>query len=65
MSVRAAVITVSTKGAAGERADESGPAMRERLVAAGFEYTRPSFPTTRSVSRQRFGKARDAAPTSC
>ena len=37
MSVRAAVITVSTKGAAGERADESGPAMRERLVAAGFE----------------------------
>ena len=36
-AVRAAVITVSTKGAAGERADESGPAMREGLSAAGHE----------------------------
>ncbi|HYK98462.1 MAG TPA: MogA/MoaB family molybdenum cofactor biosynthesis protein [Candidatus Acidoferrales bacterium] len=36
-SVRAAVITVSTKGAAGERIDESGPAMRDGLVAAGHE----------------------------
>ncbi|HKY51966.1 MAG TPA: MogA/MoaB family molybdenum cofactor biosynthesis protein [Candidatus Limnocylindria bacterium] len=35
MTVRAAVITVSTKGAAGERTDESGPAMREALEAAG------------------------------
>jgi molybdenum cofactor synthesis domain-containing protein len=33
--IRAGVITVSTKGARGERADESGPAMREALVAAG------------------------------
>ena len=37
MTVRAGVITVSTRGAAGERADESGPAMREGLVAAGAE----------------------------
>ena len=37
MRVRAAVITVSTKGASGERVDESGPAMREGLVAAGAE----------------------------
>jgi len=35
--VRAVVITVSTKGAAGERADESGPAMRDGLAAAGHE----------------------------
>ena len=36
-AVRAAIITVSTKGAAGERVDESGPAMRDGLVAAGHE----------------------------
>lgn len=35
--VRAAVITVSTKGARGERVDESGPALRDGLVAAGHE----------------------------
>lgn len=35
--VRAAIITVSTRGAVGQRADESGPAMREALVAAGHE----------------------------
>jgi molybdopterin adenylyltransferase len=35
--VRAGIITVSTKGAAGERADESGPAMRAALAAAGHE----------------------------
>lgn len=32
----AAVITLSDKGAAGERADESGPAAREILEAAGY-----------------------------
>ena len=37
MTIRGAVITVSTKGAAGERADESGPAMRDGLRAAGHE----------------------------
>jgi molybdopterin adenylyltransferase len=36
VNVRAGVITVSTKGAAGERADESGPALRAGLAAAGF-----------------------------
>lgn len=35
--MRAAVITVSTKGARGERVDESGPALRDGLVAAGHE----------------------------
>ncbi|MBA2372530.1 MAG: MogA/MoaB family molybdenum cofactor biosynthesis protein [Candidatus Limnocylindria bacterium] len=35
--IRAAVITVSTKGARGERLDESGPAVRDALVAAGHE----------------------------
>ena len=35
--VRAAVITVSTKGSRGERADESGPALRDGLAAAGHE----------------------------
>jgi len=35
--IRAALITVSTKGASGERTDESGPAMREALVAAGMD----------------------------
>lgn len=37
MRVRAGVITASTKGASGERTDESGPAMVEGLRAAGFE----------------------------
>jgi len=36
-SVRAAIITISTKGAAGQRADESGPAMRDALTAAGHD----------------------------
>ena len=40
MKLRAGVITVSTKGAAGERADESGPAMSERLIAGGIEVVR-------------------------
>lgn len=35
--IRAALITVSTKGAAGMRTDESGPAMREALASAGIE----------------------------
>jgi len=38
-AVRAGIVTVSTRGAAGERADESGPAMREALTAAGHEVT--------------------------
>lgn len=37
MTIRAAVITASTKGAKGERIDESGPAMAEMLRAAGAE----------------------------
>src|SRR5207237_5513617 len=40
---RAGIITVSTRGAAGERADERGPAMRERLVAAGAEVVHESL----------------------
>ena len=35
--VRAGVITVSTRSAAGERADESGPALINGLSAAGHE----------------------------
>lgn len=35
-AIRAGVITASTKGARGERADESGPAMRETLERAGI-----------------------------
>jgi molybdopterin adenylyltransferase len=34
--IRAAVITASTKGARGERPDESGPAMREVLERSGL-----------------------------
>ncbi|MFN2520301.1 MAG: molybdenum cofactor biosynthesis protein B [Candidatus Limnocylindria bacterium] len=34
-AVRAGIITVSTKGHAGLRVDDSGPAMREALLAAG------------------------------
>ena len=37
MTIRAAVITASTKGARGERVDESGPAMRDVLVANKIE----------------------------
>jgi molybdopterin adenylyltransferase len=36
-AVRAAIITVSTRGAAGQRDDESGPAMRDALAAAGHD----------------------------
>jgi molybdenum cofactor synthesis domain-containing protein len=36
-TVRVGIITVSTKGARGERADESGPAMRDAVSAAGHE----------------------------
>ncbi len=36
-AVRAGLITVSTRGAAGEREDQSGPAMREALAAAGHQ----------------------------
>lgn len=36
-AVRAGVITVSTKGSRGERVDESGPALRDGLAAAGHE----------------------------
>ena len=36
-AVRAGVITVSTRGAAGEREDESGPALKDGLVAAGHD----------------------------
>lgn len=35
--IRAAVITASTKGARGERPDESGPAIAEMLRASGAE----------------------------
>ena len=34
--LRAAIITISTKGAVGKRIDESGPVMREVLEAAGI-----------------------------
>ena len=34
--LRAAIITISTKGAAGTRVDESGPAIRQALEAAGI-----------------------------
>ncbi len=34
---QAAVLTASDRGAAGERADESGPALAARLQSAGFE----------------------------
>jgi molybdopterin adenylyltransferase len=37
VAIRAGVITASTKGARGERADESGPAMREVLEANGID----------------------------
>ena len=35
-SFKAAVITVSDKGARGERVDESGPAAKEMLEEAGY-----------------------------
>src|SRR2546430_11883204 len=37
MNVRAGIMPVSRRGAAGERTDESGRAMRDALVAAGCE----------------------------
>jgi len=35
--LKAAIITISTKGTAGKRIDESGPAIREALEAAGIK----------------------------
>ncbi len=35
-ALRAGIITISTRGAAGQRADESGPAMRLALETAGI-----------------------------
>lgn len=35
--IRAAIVTASTKGAAGERADDSGPAIAEVLRGAGID----------------------------
>jgi molybdenum cofactor synthesis domain-containing protein len=40
MKITAAVVTISDKGYAGQRADESGPALAEALVALGAEVTR-------------------------
>jgi molybdenum cofactor synthesis domain-containing protein len=40
MKFRAAVVTVSDKGAAGEREDRSGPVVREVLEGAGLEVAR-------------------------
>ena len=37
MTYRACVITLSDKGFAGQREDRSGPAIAERLTAAGYE----------------------------
>jgi molybdopterin adenylyltransferase len=37
MTIRAAVLTVSDKGAAGERADTAGPAVAELLASIGAE----------------------------
>ncbi len=37
MAYKAAVITVSDKGARGERVDTSGPAVREMLLAEGYD----------------------------
>src|SRR5439155_21517493 len=43
VNVRAGVITVSTRGAAGSRIDESGPALRDGLIAAGAEVVHESL----------------------
>lgn len=40
MPYSAAILTVSTKGASGEREDTSGQAIREMLESAGFEITK-------------------------
>jgi molybdenum cofactor synthesis domain-containing protein len=36
-SLKAAIVTISTKGAAGKRIDESGPSIRAALEAAGIQ----------------------------
>ena len=37
MSYRVAILTLSDKGARGERTDESGPAIAEMVRGAGYE----------------------------
>ncbi|GHV56728.1 molybdenum cofactor biosynthesis protein [Deltaproteobacteria bacterium] len=44
---RAAVLVVSTKGARGERADRSGPAVARQLADAGYEVASPRVVTDR------------------
>ena len=39
MDIRTAILTISDKASAGQRADLSGPAIKEALAAAGLEVT--------------------------
>ena len=40
MAYKVAIITLSDKGAAGEREDRSGPVIRDMVVEAGYEVSR-------------------------
>jgi molybdenum cofactor synthesis domain-containing protein len=44
-NIKAAIITISTKGATGKRVDESGPAIREALEAAGIRVVHTALVT--------------------
>ena len=58
-SFKAAVITVSDKGARGERVDESGPAAKEMLEEAGFTDTE-SIVTSKNTYVAPFVNAEEA-----
>ncbi len=52
MSLRFGVLTVSDRSSRGERADSSGPALVERIVAHGWEVTRQDIvPDEKDVLR--------------
>lgn len=62
----AAVITLSDKGARGERKDESGPAAKEMLEAAGYEVVEllllPDEPGQLKTQLIRFGRQPPGGP---
>ncbi len=52
--IRAAILTISDKGYAGEREDRSGPAVRDRLAELGWEVVKLEvIPDDREMISQR------------
>ena len=58
MGIRAAAVTVSDKGYAGERQDASGPLLAEALRAMGADVVEQSIvPHRKTILTSKFGPA--------